>query len=221
MRLKLGIKGENNKIPFNYQHLLTGCLHKWIGENNLVHGKTSLYSFSWLQKVKTEKEGLILTENSTCFFSFFDEQLAKKVINGIINNPELFNGCFVNSVTIQPTPKFSNKESFFVASPVLIKRPIISKEKEKHYTYLDEESDILITDTLKTKLKLAGLNDENVYVTFNKNYSGAKTKVVAYNKIKNKTNVCPITIEGTPEQIAFAWDVGIGNSTGIGFGSLK
>lgn len=55
MRLKLGIKGENNKIPFNYHHLLTGCLHKWIGENNLVHGKTSLYSFSWLQNIEVFK----------------------------------------------------------------------------------------------------------------------------------------------------------------------
>ena len=28
-------------------------------------------------------------------------------------------------------------------------------------------------------------------------------------------------LKGSPEQIAFAWDVGVGNSTGIGFGALK
>jgi CRISPR/Cas system endoribonuclease Cas6 (RAMP superfamily) len=30
-----------------------------------------------------------------------------------------------------------------------------------------------------------------------------------------------VIIKGTPEQLAFAWNVGLGNSTGIGFGALN
>ena len=45
--------------------------------------------------------------------------------------------------------------------------------------------------------------------------------MVTYNGIKNRASLVPIVIEGTTEQITFAWSVGLGNSTGIGFGALK
>ena len=41
------------------------------------------------------------------------------------------------------------------------------------------------------------------------------------NGIKNKASICPVIVKGTSEQIAFAWNVGVGNSTGIGFGALN
>lgn len=220
MRIYLTLKESDKLIPFNYQPLLTGCLHKWIGDENIIHGKTSLYSFSWLQNVRASKKGLSLKQNSSCFFSFYDENLAKKVINGIIDKPELFQNSSVSDVSIQPDPEFSEKESFSVSSPVFIKRRL-EDGKEKHYSYRDEESGKLMTETLQTKLKIAGINHKNVKVNFDENYSGAKTKVVPYDSIKNKANVCPVIVQGSPEQVAFAWNVGIGNSTGIGFGSLK
>ncbi|MGN9307593.1 CRISPR-associated endoribonuclease Cas6 [Enterococcus faecium] len=58
-------------------------------------------------------------------------------------------------------------------------------------------------------------------MSFDRTYYAAKTKLVYYKNIGNKTSICPVIIEGTPEQIAFAWNVGVGNSTGIGFGALK
>ncbi len=79
----------------------------------------------------------------------------------------------------------------------------------------------LLTETLKRKLKIAGLPDDKINVSFQSDYSGAKTKIIYYNNIGNKVNICPVIIEGTPEQIAFAWNVGVGNSTSIGFGALK
>jgi CRISPR-associated endoribonuclease Cas6 len=63
--------------------------------------------------------------------------------------------------------------------------------------------------------------DDNLEIRFEKNYSKAKTKLIAYNGIKNKTNWCPVIIKGKPETKFFAWNVGLGNSTGIGFGAIK
>lgn len=220
MRIYLTFKKSDQLIPFNYQPLLTGCLHKWIGDKNNIHGEASLYSFSWLQNVRASKKGVSIKQDSGCFFSFHDELLAKKVVNGILDKPELFFGSQVMDISIRPTPNFTGKETFFSSSPIFIKRSI-ENGKEKHFTYLDKESDELMTQTLQTKLKKAGITDEGISVQFDTNYSGAKTKLVPYNNIKNKTNICPIIVEGTPEQLAFAWNVGIGNSTGIGFGSLK
>jgi len=218
MRIHIKIKSDNSVVPFNYQPVITGAIHKWIGENE-IHDKTSMYSFSWLKGGRKNGDGLIF-ENETSFeFSAHDNGLIKSVIKGIQNDPTINFGLEVSEIVIQETPSFSNREIFFVSSPVLVKRK--ENEREIHFTYDKVESDGLLTETMKTKLMKAGLNADNVQVGFDRNYSGAKTKLVYYKQIGNKTNICPIIIHGTPEQIAFAWNVGVGNSTGIGFGSLK
>lgn len=138
-------------IPFSYQPLLTGCLHKWIGLENKEHDRTSLYSFSWLQNVKTSKSGIDLKPNSTCFFSFHDDQLAKKVISGIMDDPALFCGVEVRGVDMRLTPEFSTEERFIASSPILIKRAD-ENHKEKHFAFEETESNTLMTQTLQTKL---------------------------------------------------------------------
>lgn len=47
MQIHLKITESDKIIPFNYQPILTGAIHKWIGKNE-IHDELSLYSFSWL-----------------------------------------------------------------------------------------------------------------------------------------------------------------------------
>ena len=42
MRLYLTLSKNTTVVPFNNQHLLTGCMHKWLGENNKEHGEVKL-----------------------------------------------------------------------------------------------------------------------------------------------------------------------------------
>lgn len=219
MRLHIKTSKSNQEIDFNYQPLLTGCIHKWLGKDNKEHGKMSLYSFSWLQNIDTSKKGIRLKNGSFFTLNFHDIQLVKTAVKNILEEPEMFAGARVLDVRIEFTPQFSEKERFFLASPILVKR--YNENKETHFTYLDDEVDNFMTETLKAKAKLAGLNTDNLRIYFDKTYHSPKTKIVSYKGIQNKVNICPIIIEGTPEIIAFAWDVGLGNSTGIGFGALK
>jgi hypothetical protein len=64
------------------------------------------------------------------------------------------------------------------------------------------------------------MDDAGVRVYFLPDASAPKTKLVSYRGIGNKASFCPVVVEGTPEQVGFAWKVGVGNSTGIGFGAL-
>ena len=57
-------------------------------------------------------------------------------------------------------------------------------------------------------------------ISFDLTYAKKKIKFINYRGIRNKANLCPVYIKGKPETKAFAWNVGIGNSTGIGFGSI-
>ena len=219
MRLYLKLSKADKIVDFNYQPLLTGCIHKWLGKDNLQHGKVSLYSFSWLQNVDVVKTGIKTKNGSYFMLSLYDVSLIKTIISNILDDPDMFFGIKVTDIKIQNTPIFSEKERFLLASPVLIKRYV--ENRDVHYTFLDEKSGEYMRETLRTKAKIAGLNSDTLKVYFDKSYHSPKTKVISYKGIQNKANFCPIIIEGTPELIAFAWNVGIGNCTGIGFGSLK
>jgi CRISPR-associated endoribonuclease Cas6 len=220
MRLYLKLSRNKEIIPFNYQPYLTGAIHKWIGSKNEIHDSLSLHSFSWLQNVNIKNnQGINLTEESYFFISAYNELLIKKILKGILADPELCFGSRIHDVQVADDAQFSTKERFFAASPVFIKRRF--DNKEKHITYDDPKSSMFLTETLQKKLVTAGLSAENVNVAFDNSYHSAKTKVINYKEIGNRVNICPVIIKGAPEQIAFAWNVGVGNSTGIGFGALK
>jgi len=219
MRLYIKLSQNTEIIPYNYQHLLTGVIHKWIGKKNEEHGKRSLYSFSWLQNTSSTKDGINLNRDAYFFVSAYDIDLIKSITKGILESSDTFCGARVIDVQIKDAPLFSNEERFILNSPVLIRKR--DGEKTKHVTYQDEDFEMLLTENMKEKLRLAGLTPDGLSIELDKNYAFPQTKLIDYKGIKNKTSLAPVIIKGSPEQITFAWHVGIGNSTGIGFGALK
>ena len=219
MRIYLKLSKSKKQLPFNYQPYLTGALHKWIGSENELHEGVSLYSFSWLQDVNVNSNGINVTDRSYFFISAFDDGLIKRIISGIINDPCLCFDIHVTDVEIAEEPTFLNKHTFLVASPVFIKRRF--ENKIKHLVYSDADSKQYLTETLQKKLLLAGLDPRGVGVAFEASFSSPRVKLIRYKAVDNRVSICPVVVEGTPEQIAFAWNVGVGNSTGIGFGALK
>ncbi|RCW32768.1 CRISPR-associated endoribonuclease Cas6 [Marinilabilia salmonicolor] len=218
MRLHFKIKTGNQIVPFNHQHLLTGVVHKWLGWNQ-EHGDLSLYSFSRLEGGRKAKNGLSFENGSSFFFSAWDEDLTKRLIEGIQKDPEMFNGMQVTEVIMQPTPDLSEKDLFYPASPIFIKRQ--TENNTEHIIYNDPRANEFLKETLESKMQKAGLTDETLDVRFDLSYPRAGTKLVTYKNIKNRANWCPVIINGKPETKAFAWEVGLGNSTGIGFGGVK
>ena len=218
MRLHIKTSGTKEVIPFNYQPILTGAIHKWLGWNK-EHGKVSLYSFSWLRNGEANKKGIKFINGAYFFLGSTDQNLLKEIYKGIMKDPEIGFGLRVIEITIQEDPVFESNTVFHVASPVLVKGKI--GDRIKHYSFNEIESDEILTTTMKTKLKIAGIDEEGINIRFERDYLKPRVKVIHYKGIGNKVNICPVRITGTPEQIAFAWNVGIGHSTGIGFGALK
>lgn len=217
MRLHFSLSPNTQTVPFDYQHFLIGTFHKWMGWNE-IHDDISLYSLSWLQGGKMVKDGFSFPNGAKWFISFWDEEIGKELIMNAMNDSTVCSGMYVKEIQMQDTPTFSNKERFIASSSVLI-RKYDENNKAIHLTYKNEEVDSYLTETLKKKLKTASL-DYDVTVRFDKTYQNPKTKLVKINKIKNRANFCPIIIEGNPEAIKFAWNVGIGHSSGCGFGAL-
>lgn len=218
MRIHLKIRTTNEIIPFDHQPLLTGTIHKWLGQNN-EHGELSLYSFSQLEGGKATPQGLRFERGTSFFISCHNSDLIKKLIGGIQIDPNLFYGLTVLEIIIQEDPDLSDRELFFVASPIFIKRR--NGEKVDHIIYNDQRANDCLMETLLSKMEKAGISDETLRIRLKKDYPKAGTKKITYNGVQNRASWCPVIIEGKPETKLFAWNVGLGNSTGIGFGAIK
>lgn len=218
MRIHLKIRTANRVIPFNHQPLLTGTIHKWLGWND-EHGEISLYSFSRLEGGKSTQKGLQFANETYLFISSHNAELIKKLIAGIQSDPTMFYDLIVSEIIIQEDPDLTERTLFQVASPILLKRRI--GEKIDHIVYDDPRADDCLKETLLTKMAKAGITDDSFSIKFEKNYPKAGTKKVTYNGVQNRASWCPVVIEGKPETKLFAWNVGLGNSTGIGFGAIK
>lgn len=219
MRLHIKTSKNRESIPFDYQKKMTGVLHKWLGENNQEHGEISLYSFSWLRGTIVEGDGLNSPKGASFFISFYDTQRIKNVLAAIREEPEMFCGLFVEDVVIEETPDLTRQEQFNLGSPILIKRPVNGKVVEYYYDNL--ECGRLLEETLRTKMRIAGIpDDDSLSIAFDLSYPKKKTKLVWYDKIGNRANMCPVIVKGNNLTKQFAWNVGLGNSTGVGFGSI-
>lgn len=220
MRLLLTLSSNRTPVEFNHLHILAGALHKWLGPNE-EHDGLSLYSFSWLQGGRINGQGLQFPKGAQWHISALDHDFLMRSIQGIFADPGIRWGMRVDQCQVALPPSFPDfgEVRFLCASPIFIKRTLPDGE-EKHYLYTDPDSDRLLTETLQHKLRAAGLPDAGVSVRFDRDYPKAKTQKVMYRNIGNMANYCPVYVRGTAEQLGFAWTVGMGNSTGVGFGGL-
>ena len=224
MRIYLRTTPNDVIVPFDYQQKIVGTIHKWLG-NNEIHDKISLYSFSWLLggNMIVDK-GYNFSKGATLFISFYENKYLKVLIDTILSDPKMFCGLSVKEVTFEREPAFTEEPAFFrLATPIFIKRLIEEngKKEQKFYFYDDRESNDLMTETLKHKMREAGLpDDDTLKVEFDLSYMNKKMKLVTIHGIKNKASMCPVIIHGRPESKLFAWTVGLGNGTGISLGAL-
>ena len=224
MRIHIKTTPSKQTIGFNHLHLLTGTIHKWFGENEF-HDSISLYSFSNLTGGKASKNGLDFPSGASFFISCWNNEQVKRLITGIQNDPELFFGLKASEIILQENPELSTKTAFQIGSPIYIQRNLENGRK-KFFYFDDKESPTLMAETLTTKMISAGLpKDETLKITFDQNYRRKSTKKIDYKRDNQITQIranwCPVIIEGKTKTKVFAWNVGLGNSTGIGFGAIK
>lgn len=220
MRLHFNLSPNQEPVPFDYQHFLTGAFNKWLGDND-QHDEISLYSLSWLYHGFSRNGALEFPKGAGWFISVHDESLISKITDNILTQPDVCCGMRVIKIVQQDTPQFGDYWAFKVGSPVLAKSKMI-EGKVKHYLFSDEEADEVLTATLRHKMDFANLStlSNQVSVRFDRSYKNAKTKLVTIKETANRGSICPVIVEGSSEAVRFAWNVGVGHGTGSGFGCL-
>lgn len=221
MRIELNIRGNDTLIPFTHQPWLVGTIHKWLGENEW-HGHTSPFSFSRLSggRVDKEKKGLIIGERAKLTISAHLPDFLSKLIEGIRKDPSMFKDLVVQEIVLIEDPDLSNRELFFPLSPIFLKE----RQPDGTYSHIlfgDKQANALLTDNIRTKLQAAGIEDKEATAEFVTQEQNVQVMLVEYKGIKNRVNWCPVRIQAKPESKLFLWNVGLGHSTGIGFGCIK
>jgi len=222
MRLNLTLSPNTDPVPFNHLHQLTGALHKWLGADNDYHDGISLYSVGWLRGASVRDGQLHFPNGARWRISFHDDAAPKDLLRGILQDPSVQYGMTVTEVQEQTAPAFEPPTRFEVDGPV-ITRTRREDGSRKYLLFSDEAAAASLTATLRTKLREAGLGDAapSTSVRFDRSYDGARTKVTEVKGIQHKGSICPVIVEGPVHAVECAWNVGVGELTGCGFGALK
>lgn len=225
MRLHFTLSPNRQPVPFNYTHQLTGWLHARIGDNDL-HDGLSLYSLGWLQGGGAHGSALHFPRGARLFLSAPDTQAGKnlleRVANAALGTPQVCYGMEVVEIYSESTPEFGPRRVFRADSPIFI-RGDKEGDHNPHILYDDPRAGEYLTRTLRHKLDKAGLSEltEGVQVSFDSTFKTPKTRLIHIKEnFYKKASVCPVIVEGPPAAVQFAWNVGAGNLTGSGFGSL-
>jgi CRISPR-associated endoribonuclease Cas6 len=230
MKLKIEFTKNTKPVPFTYMSNVNGYLHTIIGRNNKYHDKLSHYSTSFLHggKITKDKKHLDFSNGVVWYISSPDVNfLMNNIAVNIDNHPDFIYGMKLNSINRINVMDFDEQKEHIIKtkSPILLKWYDNKTKKNFYYTY---ESDDSITSQMmkniiikKAKLMGKNLNSNDFDIKFNREYEGKKIKWSSIKNIHHKTSVCPVKVKANDKDILnLIYDLGVGHSTGSGFGFL-
>lgn len=238
MRLKITLKGPKNlKIPFNYNHILSSIIYNKIADLDLayrLHSSNSFKFFTFSQLTVKNKEiieNYIIAKDGIISFylSSPSDELIRNFTYGFIEDEVKFLNEELNVIKIEVLrmPDFSEITHFRTISPIIIR----SKK--------EVDGEIKIWDLPPSDKFFRGIEANLIkkYCIFNKIDSTDK-KIKAYSEMAHvkrkrisinkgsqttyhRAYMMDLILEGDVELIKFAYDVGIGEKSSVGFGMVK
>ena len=229
MKLRIEFTPNTEPVPFTYVTNLNGYLHKILGSDNKYHDEISLYSTSFLHngKISRDKKYLNFPNGAHWFISSPDKEFIMDFISNVYNNTEFAFGMELLSVEIINLELINHGDYYIfnTLSPILLKQRDFVTRKNIYYTYEDDiktTSELMKSIIIKKSEKIGlFIKPTDFEISFNYEYEQTKIKWITVKSVHNKTSVCPIFIKTSNSEIAkFISDVGVGHSTGSGFGFL-
>lgn len=217
MRLKIKLSGTNEKLPINNQHIVNGFFYKLLGENNKFHDNQSDYNVSSLRggKFIGNKE-ISFNNGGYIMVSAYDQEVLNLLLIGMMNHQTFYKNIKINGFEYLPNEKYYNGWNHFkTLSPILLKK------KGKFKTLNDDDFIYELTQQTKRKLKNinAKLNLSELEISI-KSHPAHKVKKILVKNVINKASQCQLSIKCSKEIANILYNVGVGNSTGSGFGMI-
>jgi CRISPR-associated endoribonuclease Cas6 len=221
MRIKLLLSATNNELPINNQHIVNSFIHRALGGNNKFHDSKNDYSISPLQGGKWIKNTRNISFKNGGYILI--TSLNKEFLDSIMLG--LYTTSFYGDIKVTGLEfideNFINGWNYFVTlSPFIIKK-YSSKKDYTFNTLYDDNFELLVKEYLINKLgkinSKLDLSDFNVVIPKHDNHKTVNTMV---KNVKNIANSCHINIYTNKKVAELLYNIGIGQSTGCGFGTI-
>jgi len=221
MRIKINFTKNTRPVNIANQSQVNGYIHKCLGQNNPYHDTINNYAVSSLMggKLNDDKKTLSFNNGGYITVSSNDTEFMNKLVMGVLSNQELT--CGMKFAGIDPINEtFVNGWNHFATlSPFLIKEK--TNNGYKFITLNDDNFQTKIKNYLINKLSKINpnlnLNDFDVKIPNNPNH---KIKKIMVKNVINHANQCHISIHCNKQTAELLYNIGLGQSTGSGFGTI-
>lgn len=216
MRIKITLTKPTEDVPVNNQEYLNSFFHKILGENNKYHDTFSRYAVSSLQggRLLEDKRNLAFSENPYFYFSTVDNEMMGIFLRSAMFYKGTFLGMGIKNIVPDDFICHDRFDKIITASPILI------KDKGHMLSVVDKEWLERVENNCKAKLAKEGIVDETFSISII-SPEKSKRKLIFTKGIGNICSLTRLRIEGRKKTRETLYNMGIGNSTGYGFGSIK
>jgi CRISPR-associated endoribonuclease Cas6 len=227
MRIKINLKSNDSngvELPINNQHIVNSFIHECLGKDNDYHNTKSDYCISNLRggkfvkgtKLINFKDGYILVTSK-------DEQLLNKIVLGTLSIKFGYN-IEINGFDYIEEEFYNGWNYFQVLSPFIMKHYYTDKDgKDRtHFiTLKDDDFEEVVKSKIINKLNAINPNlDLSDFELKIQNRKHNKVKLIDVNGKNNFANICNINIHTNKKVAELLYHIGIGSSTGSGFGTI-
>lgn len=208
-------------LPFNNQHALNGVIHTILGKDNKYHDSFSHYSVSSIQggKMSQDKKGIIFKDEPYIIVSSLETSFINNFLIGLTKQISLnscdFYGLKLKRFETTDLVPHTEYDVIITNSPILIKNKDGFKLTCKNDGWLQA-----VKDNCIKKLFHSGIVDETFDIKV-QNPENLKQKTIMVGAIFNPCTSAILTVYGKKNTRKTLYSLGIGNSTGSGFGSVS
>jgi CRISPR-associated endoribonuclease Cas6 len=221
MRLKILLSGTNDELRINHQDLVNSFIHRVLGSDNEFHDAKNDYSISSLQGgtwIKGTKN-ISFKNGGYITISSLDEKFINKILIRLYSTP-FYGDIKVIGIEFVDEKFYNGWNHFVTLSPFIIKK-YSSKKDYSFHTLKDIEFQITLKNYLINKISKINpsLDLSNFDVKIPKHVNHKTSKVMVKN-VLNIANSCHINIYTNKKIAELLYNIGIGQSTGSGFGTI-
>lgn len=218
MRVKITFNQNNCIIPINNIDAQNSFLHKILGSNNIYHDIFSEYSVSSLQGGKLDKStgNLIFSESPYIYVSSLNYFFLNNLLNPLNSTNETLCGMTVNDYSIDDFKVNKFFDKILTISPILLKN-----KENRSITFKDNEWLSLLKDNCIKKLEKLGIYDNTFDIEIRNAHKAKTKKIQVSNNAFAISSMISLIVYGKQETRYSLYCLGLGKSTGSGFGAIK
>lgn len=245
MRIKVNFSPNTEEVPNNNSVMLE-YVHRCLGRDNEYHDKASSYNVSHFyggDLIEGKTNLLNFPKGGYFVISSTDDKFINSFLLGLLNNSEISYGMKYKNIQHMKENLLDGWNHFATLSPFIIKKIISKKEysfltlngeykrvdgkycltKDEGYDFQQVVKNYLVNKLSKidNAIDLSSLIVKIDEVDKNgKKHNKHKVKTVFVNHVLNYANQCQLSIFCSKKVAELLYNIGIGQSTGAGFGTI-